>query len=317
MPVMPSDNGGHRYISFLRGNASTRRLIRAAIGIDQPPQFSHSPIPMKTGRLLLVNQCRDKLDFSPFIKMKRLFLACTPRTGNLWFRKLLASALEITAVAAHSPPEIDWDALPDEFLVAMHWHRTLEMQTLLEERHIDVLVTMRHPLDILISILRFCQFEPATAFWLGGEGGSEAALKDANPTDRRFLAYALSGRAAALFSVSLEWLRQARAVVRYEDLVERPQQTLQEVVEILGEAPAQPLDQGIRSYEISQLRSLTGEHCWLGRPGLWRSVISDEYRKAIYQKHRIVFDAFGYTVAGPKLTAEEALGNWRDLLLHK
>ena len=249
--------------------------------------------------------------------MKRLFLACTPRTGNLWFRKLLASALEITAVAAHSPLKIDWDALPDGFLVAMHWHRTKEMQDLLRERRIDVLVTVRHPLDILISILRFSQFEPATAFWLEGEGGSETVLKDANPADRRFLDYALSERAAALFSVSLEWLRQARAVVRYEDLVENPQKTLQEVLDTLGEAATRPLDEAIRSFEISQLRSVTGKHCWLGRPGLWRAVISDEYRQAIYQKHCSVFEAFGYTVAGPKLTAEEALSNWRDLLVSK
>ena len=191
------------------------------------------------------------------------------------------------------------------------------MQTLLHERHIDVLVTMRHPLDILISILRFCQFEPATAFWLEGEGGSEAVLKDANPTDRRFLAYALSERATALFSVSLEWLRQARVVVRYEELVGNPQKTLQEVLAILGEAPAQPLDEAIRSCQISQLRSVTGNHCWLGQPGLWKTVISDVYRQAIYQQHRIVFDTFGYTVEGPKLTAEEALNNWRDLLLQK
>jgi hypothetical protein len=249
--------------------------------------------------------------------MKRLFLACTPRTGNLWFRKLVSSALGITAVAAHTPAEIDWDGLPDGFLVAMHWHRTREMQTLLEERHIDVLVTMRHPLDILISILRFSQFEPATALWLGGEGGSEAVLKDANPSDRAFLAYALSERAAALFSVSLEWRQQARTVVRYEDLVANPQQTLQEVVGILGEAPLLPLEEAIRLCEISRMRSSTGEHCWLGQPGLWRTVIHDEYRQAIYQRHRSVFDAFGYTVEGPKLTIEEALSNWRGLLVQK
>src|SRR5580658_5969913 len=103
--------------------------------------------------------------------MKRLFLACTPRTGNLWFRKMLAASLEVMEIAAHSPDEIDWDALSEGCLVAMHWHRTSAIQKLLDARAMEVLVTVRHPLDILISILRFCQLEPATARWLEGEGG--------------------------------------------------------------------------------------------------------------------------------------------------
>jgi len=227
---------------------------------------------------------------------------------------MLASALEVPDIAAHSPGEIDWDALPDGFLVAMHWHRTPVLQEILKKKKAEVLVTVRHPLDVLISILRFCQFEPATARWLDGEGGNEAVLLGADPTDSRFLQYALSDRVAALLSVSLEWRREAKVIVHYEKLVDDRYQTLSGVLNAVGESPLQSLQDAIASYELGRLKAITGRHCWLGRPGVWRFVLVDEYRRAIYQRHRDVFDSFGYAVEPTLLSDQECRDNWNKLL---
>lgn len=109
---------------------------------------------------------------------------------------MLAAALGIVETAAHTPAKIAWESLPPECLVAMHWHRTPDLEKILREYRI--LVTARHPLDVLISILRFAQSHPATTRWLEGEGGNENILIGADPTDAKFLEYALSDRAAAL-----------------------------------------------------------------------------------------------------------------------
>jgi hypothetical protein len=93
----------------------------------------------------------------------------------------------------------------------MHWRRSPTFHQFLMERQFEVLVTVRHPLDVLISILHFAQYEPATRRWLDGEGGNETSLLGADPTSEAFLAYALSGRASALFEVSAEWYGIARA----------------------------------------------------------------------------------------------------------
>jgi hypothetical protein len=226
---------------------------------------------------------------------------------------MLATSLDVMEIAAHSPDEIDWDSLPEGFLVAMHWHRTAAMEKLLEARTAEVLVTVRHPLDILISILRFCQFEPATARWLDGEGGTESPLIGTTPTDTKFLDYALSERAAALFSVSMEWRQAARAIIRYEELVDRPHQTLNKVLNILAQPAASPIDETIRSFEMPRMKAMSAYHCWLGRPGLWKHLIVDEYRHAIYARHRVVFDTFGYLADAAPLNTEEALYNWTRL----
>jgi len=126
---------------------------------------------------------------------------------------MLAGCLDMRVTAAHSPAEVNWEALQEDCLLAMHWRHTPEMEAILGE--FEILVTARHPLDVLISILQFSQHEPATARWLEGEGGNENLLMDASPTDKKFLDYALSDRAAALLSVSVEWRERARAVVPY------------------------------------------------------------------------------------------------------
>jgi hypothetical protein len=245
--------------------------------------------------------------------VKRLFLACTPRTGNVWFRKLLASCLGITEIAAHSPAEIDWDALPAECLAAMHWHRTPELAALLEGH--QILVTTRHPLDVLVSILHFSQHEPATARWLDGEGGNEEFLAGARPTDERFLEYAFSDRAAALLSVSVEWSQTATAIVSYEELVKEPRKVLERVLSRLGEPVPANLDELIEAHRIENLRALSAHHFWRGRPGLWRELITEEYSQAIYHRHRDAFLTFGYTIDGdPAPPAGEAHQNWTRLL---
>jgi hypothetical protein len=43
----------------------------------------------------------------------------------------------------------------------------------LDRNGIVPLSMCRHPLDILISILHFCQYEPQTSQWIDSRGGSE------------------------------------------------------------------------------------------------------------------------------------------------
>jgi hypothetical protein len=225
---------------------------------------------------------------------------------------MLAACLDITELAIHTPGDIDWQSLPEQCLVAMHWRRTRAVEEIL--RDYQTLVTARHPLDVLISILRFAQHHPATARWLEGEGGNESALIGTRPTDRRFLEYALSDRAAALFSVSVELRDRARSVVRYEDLALRPRQTLLGVLKSIDESAPANLDATIEAHRIGIVRPPSPQHAWRGKPGLWRDVIIDEYRQTIYHRHTNVFRTLGYTVEGPAPDPEQAQRNWMGVI---
>jgi len=226
---------------------------------------------------------------------------------------MLSACLGIGEIAAHKPAEVDWESLPPECLVAMHWHRDPDLERILQGY--GILVTARHPLDVLVSILRFAQYQPATARWLEGEGGNENALIGASPTDGRFLEYALSDRAAALFSVSVDWSEIALAVVRYEDLVVHPRQTLVRVFEALGEIAPANFDTVVEAHRIDKLPPRSPHHAWRGQPGVWRDVIVEEYRHQIYQRHRSAFRALGYTIEGvPAPILKDAQQNWIRLL---
>lgn len=247
--------------------------------------------------------------------MKRIFLACTPRTGNVWFRKMLAASIGCSESSAHSPDEVAWPTLPSECVVAMHWHYSREFAGFLSSHALVPLVTVRHPLDVLISVLHFSQHEPSTARWLCGEHGDECRLMNTNPTSPEFLEYALSDRAAALLAISMEWLVHAVAVVRYEDLVAQPESVLGAVLEKIGCKSEAPLADIVAAHTLARLKPLAIHHFWRGEPGLWRKVLTRDFRAAIVERHAQVFETLGYdcssSIAVP--SREAALSAWNML----
>jgi hypothetical protein len=246
--------------------------------------------------------------------MQRLFLACTPRTGNTWFRKMLAASLRFHETAAHSPQEIAWSTLPPECIVAMHWHFSDEFARFLRHRKFFPIVIVRHPLDVLISILQFAKGEPATARWLGGEGGDERLLADADPTSPEFLEYALSARAALLLGISAEWTRHAVSVVRYERLVEQPAHVLGAVLDRMGRAPVVPSAEVVAGFALERLKRISKNHFWRGEAGLWRKLLTREIREEIFRRHGGLFHSLGYHCECPTApTAEIARETWHRL----
>jgi hypothetical protein len=229
---------------------------------------------------------------------------------------MLSSILGIFESAVHVTSELqsalDWYALPDEFVVQVHCLRTSETSAFLDRLRIQPIGIVRHPLDVLISILHFCGFNAETAQWLGGEGGNESAILGQAPTDPAFLDYALSPRARLLLSVSAQWVASGYAYVRYEDLVASPGPTLERFLE----APphmALPIETVVRAHSIAKLRgSSRNPHFWQGQPGLWRSLIPEPVATQIYRRHRNVFDSLGYTIEGARdLSKPEIEMNWR------
>lgn len=199
----------------------------------------------------------------------------------------------------------------------MHAYATPEFRQFLKDRQFRFLVMARHPLDVLISILQFSKREPATARWLGGEGGDETSLAQATPLDKAFLDYGTSARASALLSVSPQWLPFADAVAKYENLVAHPNPELSAILERLRLAPVQPLQPVIEENSIRNLRSSLApfsRHFWRGEPGLWRQLLPAQVALPIATHHQTVFEQLGYICdVDPHLSPERALRNWHEL----
>jgi hypothetical protein len=245
----------------------------------------------------------------------RIFLTCTPRTGNLWIRRVIAHALDLPQVASHNPADVGWDGLPDRCLVAMHWHYSQEFHDFVRRRGFSILVTTRHPIDVLVSILRFAPLEPATARWLEGEGGDERSLVHATPASDEFAQYCLSRRAEVLLGVSQEWRHTADDVVRYEDFLPDPVEATTRILNTLGARPVVDVRQAVDANAMDKLRPLAASHVWRGRAGEWKHVVTAPLAHQIAARHASVFRDFGYACdPDPALDAAAAREHWEQIV---
>ena len=228
----------------------------------------------------------------------------------MWLRRLLGATYRLEERSALTPDELNWDALPERCVLQFHWHRTPEFRAQLERYGCSVVVLARHPLDVLVSILHFAQYESSTDSWLGGAAGNEAALRGADPTSPAFLEYALSPRAQALLSITPEWWEHADAHARYERLVVGPAAELGRIVEELGTPPPVLPARAIERVRFKQLQNeVSNHHFWQGRAGLWREVLPTAVALEIAERYPGM-SRLGYTVW---IDDETALARWRSL----
>jgi hypothetical protein len=227
----------------------------------------------------------------------RLLLVSTPRSGNTWFRRLLGRALDSKEFAVHRPCDLNWSELPPSCIVQMHWRVKPDVWKISRDFGFQPIVIVRHPLDVLISILHFCNFELETNHWLGGEGGDEVSIRGKDPTDHAFAAYATGPRAAALLSVSATWMDQPIPHVRFEELVATTETELRKFLWRVGAEPVRPLPDVIDANTLKKSRSTSeNHHFWQGRPGLWSRLIDKDLAYRIHAVHSDAFASLGYGV---------------------
>lgn len=244
----------------------------------------------------------------------RIAVVSTPRSGNTWLRRLLASLFRLEEFAAHTPDQVDWVHLPANCALQIHWPPVDAFVLQLARHHFQVVTLARHPLDVLISMLHFAQHEPETHRWLDGAGGDERLIVGARPLSPEFVGYAISRRAQLLLSVSAQWWRSPAVLrVRYEDLVSAPHKHLAQLAYQLGYEPLTPVDAAVAAHSLENAR-LTSEnqHFRQGKPGIWRRFLTAPVALAIAEAHRDLFQLLDY-VCDPDLTldADRAHSNWQ------
>jgi hypothetical protein len=250
-------------------------------------------------------------------KNPRIAIVGSPRSGNTWLMHLLSKSYDVPALPISDPRTIDWQTLPAACVIQFHWHHTNQFTSQLTQHRFQVVSLARHPFDVLISVLQFCQYEP-TAHWLAGEGGSERQLDGGMPCSRAFEEYASGSRAAVLLSITPQWWSAPGCrQLRYEDLVSNPEHELKNLLNWLGPEPALPPCEAIAETTIPKLRRQTGNvhHFWKGRPGLWRSLLPMPNAFRILPLMRNNIRDFGYRFdPDPSLTLWAANLNWMRLI---
>jgi len=226
---------------------------------------------------------------------------------------MLAPLFGLEEQAVHVPGELDWHGLPTHSVIQMHWPANPSFTAQLRGHGYHVVVLVRHPLDILISILHFAKHEPQTARWLDGAYGDERSILGTEPCSEQFVDYAIGPRAKALVEISSEWTSRHDVIpVRFEDLVEHPAHELQRIVERSGMRPIASVDEVIETVSFARLRSeANNQHIWQGRLGLWRKLLPPTYAQAVSEPYRRLAAHYGYDLTpNPTLTLESARREW-------
>lgn len=243
----------------------------------------------------------------------RIAVVSTPRSGNTWLRRVLADVLGLEQLAVHSPSEVPWTSLSDNLILQLHWYPTADFYGLLLSSGFQPISIMRHPLDVLLSIHHFSQWELETNRWLEGLGGSEDELRGSLPSDEPLLEYALGSRFAALLDVSAQWARTGIHSVRYEDFVRNSANELARVVSAVGGSAApSSLEQTLRRHSVSNARTGTSNgHFWQGQVGTWRGFLPGSAVERIAPSLSRWIEPFGYVVeADTSLTRAQAGSNF-------
>jgi hypothetical protein len=241
----------------------------------------------------------------------RVAVISTPRCGNTWVRSVLGDILKLEQLAVHNYTELT--SVPDRAIVQLHWYREPCFQHFLHVNGFKTLVLARHPLDVLVSILNFIQHEPLTARWLEGNAEIPPSLIGQSPVSKDFLRYATSWGAENILAISYQWWHDPDAVkVRYEQLVQRPHETLTNLARIFDPAARDDND-AVGRFSLPFFQNLPNRHGWQGHPGLWRELIVYSDARTIYKRHKRVFDVIGYSVKPYWLRRAVALRRWVEL----
>lgn len=192
----------------------------------------------------------------------------------------MAEMFGLQQLAVHSPEDVPWNELPDNFILQLHWHLSDEFIQLLKKFKFHIVTIARHPLDTLISILQFAPREPQTAFWLNRLEGDEVCIHGLSPSDAKFLSYCEGRRAKALLDVTADWwLDPDLTQIKYEDLVSARERTLP-MLAIKLCAPIKMLinqpDQQDRFSMASLGSTSSNGHFWQGLPGLWQRMFTND-----------------------------------------
>lgn len=241
----------------------------------------------------------------------RLAIISSPRSGNTWLRHVLADGLNLPQISAHN--FLDVQEVPDRCILQLHWYREPNFQAFLQQHDFRAITLSRHPLDVLLSVLRFIRYEPETARWLEGNCAIPETLKKATPASPAFLKYALGFGFENLLSVSYQWWHDEQAIrVRYEQLVANAGAEALRLAGLL-DAPVDSILTALTQNPLSKLQATPNRHGWMGRPGLWRDLIPSVAADAIQARHRILFERMGYAIEQSALTDAEAERQWAKL----
>ena len=261
-----------QYISRLEGNESRRR--RAPTVASGEPVGSAGQV----STLHIAPLPAERWTPPP---LSRLAVIASPSSGGSWYGEILAAALNAPEIQVSHPAEVDWNDLPDRFVVELCWRRTWLLAEKLEREGVTVVSPSRHPLDALLSM--------AESNGVVSTGGG--TIEDPGPA---FLRWASSVEARESLDITPSWWKVPRTCrVRYEDLFSLNTELVERILEECSLEAARDLSIIVRDTYRRLHDPTVGSP---DAPGAWRNALSPADAELLGEIHHEVFEILGYSL---------------------
>ena len=225
-------------------------------------------------------------------------ILATPKTGNLWLRFCLERGLQLRSVDPTSEEEIQTlldnyvrEQPANPFIFHAHLESTEARRQSFAEARVNLVTLLRHPIDIFLSLCRHHR-RLATQTWPDNLLVSDATIED-------YVNFIFP----AQLGISASWARVGSSIVRYEEMINNPQQVY---CRLLGTwRPGS--DHTALSTFMTRIGSLeilrqsagieTGDHFTVGRADQWRWLVNRPIL-AMFQRNKAlmrIIEDWGYS----------------------
>lgn len=238
----------------------------------------------------------------------KIIVVGTPKTGNTWLKHLLAVYdLPIIALGLCFSPE-EATAAGTRWIAHQHFLPTQDLVTWGLENQVVFITAIRHPGDVLVSLWHHVREQKAPASTPNASYAAVMRLDDHEGIGTHTLRFVEEGFHLHL-NMSVAWMRSRLTLVaRYEELWDRPLETLRDVTAQISPVAEERLGLAISSCELTMMQSLLdprkkffrrgGRGAWLELPKAIKASLQT------LEPYPQQFLALGYTMD------EEDPANW-------
>ena len=239
----------------------------------------------------------------------RVLVAAPPKTGNVWFEKLVSLAFDLKWLRAapryeywttrDPAPLLDFisaGGYPDGSVCHQHYWPSDRLLEIARDQGIALVTTLRDPYDQFVSWYYYIQ-NVADAFVAAGDPGQRAIGKLIDHADVLDL---LGNEFGAFLDQGIAWLDSGQSLlVRYEDLHGNPEAALIDAQRYFGISPAIGLAQAIAGANAATMRRESADlarHIRMGRIGGWRDHLLPVHLDIFRDRHARRIARLGYAV---------------------
>ena len=203
------------------------------LGSSWPPRADI--VNIQSGRLFSGDRSSFRSATDTRSSALRIAVISPPHSGDDLLARLLSEAIGADEIEFGHPGDVDWEHLPEEFVLRLHWQSTRRLRAVLNEKGIRVVGLARHPFDLLLSMNASVKSADDRLDSAASEESQEARLRTAGLSDETFIRWATSEPIKESVSITAGWWKSPSTVrVVYEELLSDPEGTVLRTLEDCG-----------------------------------------------------------------------------------